>query len=106
MSNDEMDHIIARHHYMPEVPEPLLRGIEAFSRQPAGMDSEDTSTTSSVSDAGISSPELADALKYLLSRYVDLLESAEHGGWSLEEDQTVYRARTALARAGRRTGRH
>ena len=101
MSKGEMDTIIARHHDMPEVPETSLSGIQAFSRQSAGKDSADTSAAPSIPGARTASPELADALKHLLSRYVDLLESAEYGGWSWEEDQTVYMARTALARAGR-----
>jgi hypothetical protein len=45
-------------------------------------------------------PELAGALQELLARYVHLLESAEHGGWTLKEDETVRIACVVLARAG------
>src|ERR1044071_6541528 len=45
-------------------------------------------------------PQLADALSDLLGRYVHLLESTGHGGWTQEEDQMVRIASSALDQAG------
>lgn len=43
--------------------------------------------------------QLALMLHDLLKRYVDLLESPDHGGWSRTEDQTVQSVRFLLAQA-------
>ena len=45
--------------------------------------------------------ELALMLNHLLTRYVDLLESSEHGGWSREEDVVVQSARLLLSQSER-----
>jgi hypothetical protein len=41
------------------------------------------------SEAGQEDAEIVHVLQHLLQKYVALLESSEHGGWSLDEDMTV-----------------
>jgi hypothetical protein len=43
---------------------------------------------------------LAVELVNLLNRYVDLLEAPDHGGWTLEEDNTTREVIEVLGRAG------
>src|SRR5579859_5314206 len=43
---------------------------------------------------------LAAELVNLLNRYVDLLESPDHGGWTLEEDNVTREVIEVLGRAG------
>jgi hypothetical protein len=45
--------------------------------------------------------QLASALNDVLDRYVDLLESSEHGGWSRAEDQFVQSVRSLLSQSRR-----
>src|SRR5438105_568345 len=48
-----------------------------------------------VSSGDVSDNTTALALYELLKQYVDLLESPAHGGWSLQEDNTVRQATSA-----------
>ena len=57
--------------------------------------------SSDASDAYLCSyaKKLAVTLNDLLNRYVDLLESSEHGGWSRAEDQMVQSVRLLLSQS-------
>ena len=88
-----MDHTIERHlgsefHNIP-VAAAAISGSD-------GMESREATLTR-LQDAA---PGLARALHDLLERYVSLLESAEHGGWTRDEDEIVRIASVQLIQSG------
>jgi hypothetical protein len=44
-------------------------------------------------------PELLEALRYMLRRYVELVESGDAGDWNPETETEVIEARAAIAKA-------
>ena len=54
--------------------------------------------TPTPAEAGQEDAEIVQALQDLLQKYVALLESSDHGGWSLDEDTTVRTVCAVLSR--------
>jgi hypothetical protein len=60
--------------------------------------SDGSHRTLSLPDADHADAEIVHVLQHLLQKYVALLESSDHGGWSLDEDTTVRTVCTVLSR--------
>lgn len=74
-----------------------------LGRPPAAHSTGDSFCSRSAGSAGeLEDPAkaLAVALNHLLWEYVDLVDAAEHGGWSRDEDEMVRSVVAALERAG------
>ena len=88
-----MDHTIERHlckeFHNVNVTSSAISGSDSMqSREAANKQLQDAA------------PGLARALHNLLEQYVSLLESAQHGGWSNDEDEIVRFASVQLVQSG------